>query len=208
MDSNHSSYSYTSMSKSMAETDISTAEESGWTAYFEDFIVSQQQQEDHNHNHSYDHHHDHYIQDHHINHHQQQHDQPDLSDAASLVEWNSIPNSRSGGTPKFAKKLNVFKKTSRRTRDILYDDSLEDTASSPVNSPKVGSQHMGFNQIKVDDILNNSLEKASFDGHLQLQKAEDDSSSLRFQENSNDGVTDLRKRGLCLVPLSMFVNYI
>ncbi|KAI3745103.1 hypothetical protein L1987_58205 [Smallanthus sonchifolius] len=215
MDSNHSSYSYTSMNQSIDETYISTTEESGWTSYFEDFMVAQQQDHHHNHSLTQD---QHYNQDHYFNqdhyHHQpqqqeQQHDRPELSDAASHVEWNNIANSRSGVGPKFTKKLNLFKKKSRRTREVLYDDSLEDTASSPVNSPKVGSQHMGFNQVKVDDIMENSLEKGDgFDDHLQLQKIEDQSRPImRFEENNN-GDTDLRKRGLCLVPLSMFVNYI
>ncbi|MFS8024665.1 hypothetical protein Hanom_Chr16g01466061 [Helianthus anomalus] len=192
MNSNHSSFSYTSMNKSIVETDTSSAEESGWTSYFEDFMVAQQQ----NHTQSFTHHHDY------------QHNGPELSDAASHIDWNKIASSRSGAAPKFTKKLNLFRKTSRRTKDILYDDSLEDTASSPVNSPKVGSQHMGFNQIKVDDMMENSLGKrGGLDDHLQLQKVEDQSRPMRFEEGNN-GDTDLRKRGLCLVPLSMFVNYI
>nr|XP_043613815.1 vascular-related unknown protein 1-like [Erigeron canadensis] len=183
MDLNHSSYSYTnSMTKSVADTDTLTTEESGWTSYFEDFMVAQQQ-------------------DHH---------QTELSDAGSYADWNNIANSMNGAAPRFPKKLNLIKKSSRRTRDkILYDDSLEDTASSPVNSPKVGSPQMGFNQIKVDDdIMQNSLEKeGGFDGHFQLLKREDQSRNITYEENNN-GRTDLRKRGLCLVPLSMFVNYI
>ncbi|XP_076922659.1 vascular-related unknown protein 1-like [Bidens hawaiensis] len=171
MDSNHSSYSYASMNKSLA----STTEESGWTAYFDDFMASQQ------------------LQDHSFSHHRDQDYQPELSDAASHIEW---ANSKTGSA---TKKLNLFKKTSRRTKEILYDDSLEDTASSPVNSPKVGSQHMGFNQIKGDDdIMENSLEKGG--------RFDDQSRSMMFGENN--GGTDLRKRGLCLVPVSMFVNYI
>ncbi|KAL4572975.1 hypothetical protein LXL04_019764 [Taraxacum kok-saghyz] len=194
MDSNHSSCAYTSMD----ETDTETAEESGWTTYFEDFMVAQQQ--NHHSNPSgteYDryHHHQHHDQDHQE---QQQHDRVVLSDVASHIEWNNINNSMSGAVPIFNKKLNLFKKTSRRTREILYDDSLEDTASSPVNSPKVGSQQMGFNQMKVDDIIENTLGKGVF---------EDQSKEMEFDEHNN-GSTDLRKRGLCLVPLSMFVNYI
>ncbi|KAI3736282.1 hypothetical protein L6452_15821 [Arctium lappa] len=201
------------MNKSMAESDTETAEESGWTSYFEDFMAAQQK--DHHQNNSFaDHDHDHYH--YHHGHDNQQHghldDQPVLSDAVSHVKWNNIDQSMSGAAPKFSKKLNLFKKTSRRTREILYDDSLEDTASSPVNSPKVGSQEMEFNQIKVDDIIENSLGKGGgFDGHLHLQKREDQSSEMVFdhqQEINNNGNTDLRKRGLCLVPLSMFVNYI
>ncbi|KAJ9550164.1 hypothetical protein OSB04_014209 [Centaurea solstitialis] len=176
-----------------------TAEESGWTSYFEDFMAAQQKDHHHENNNSFiDHYHD-----------QDLDDQPVLSDAVSYVERNNIiDQSMKGAAPKFSKKLNLFKKASRRTREILYDDSLEDTASSPVNSPKVGSQEMGFNQIKVDDIVENSLKKeGGFDDHLQLQRREDQRSEMVFDQENN-GNTDLRKRGLCLVPLSMFVNYI
>ncbi|PWA67034.1 hypothetical protein CTI12_AA321270 [Artemisia annua] len=189
MDSNHSSYSYTSMNNSMVDSDTVTAEESGWTTYFEDFMLAQQQ--DHQNNSlAHKHQHDNFNED---PHHQQLHDQPELSDAASYVEWNNMANSMNGATPKFDKKLNLIKKKNRRTRNhIRYDDSLEDTASSPVNSPKVGSPHMGFNQI-----IQNSLGKRG--------DFEDGSKDMTFQE-SNNGSTDLRKRGLCLVPLSVFIN--
>ncbi|XP_071700838.1 vascular-related unknown protein 1-like [Rutidosis leptorrhynchoides] len=204
MDSNHSSYTYTSMNKSITEIDPTTTEESGWTSYFEDFMVAQQQ-DHHLHNNSSTHHHHH-----HHHHEQQQHDRPELSDAASHVDWNNMTNSINGAAPKFSNKLNLIKKSSRRTREIRYDDSLEDTASSPVNSPKVGSQHMGFNQFKVDDIMDNSLGKqGGFESHMQLQKREDDQSMKMVFEDANNGAsTDLRKRGLCLVPLSMFINYV
>jgi hypothetical protein len=58
-----------------------------------------------------------------------------VSDAASFPPWKSSHavacSSINGGLPKEL----TFKKT--RAKEISLDDSLEDTASSPVNSPKV-----------------------------------------------------------------------
>ncbi|KAK9750366.1 hypothetical protein RND81_02G191300 [Saponaria officinalis] len=54
-----------------------------------------------------------------------------VSDAGSNPEWKQ---KLLNGLPKFSKKLNFKMK---RTQEISEDDSLEDTASSPVNSPKI-----------------------------------------------------------------------
>ncbi|CAK9185179.1 unnamed protein product [Ilex paraguariensis] len=103
-------------------TQDTTREESGWTAYFDDFLSNQRE-------------------------HSSCSDafcSPSLvSDAASYVVWNNdipsnnqvLPTSSSmADSPNYPKKLN-FKKT--RSKEITYDESLEDTASSPLNSPKV-----------------------------------------------------------------------
>ena len=103
---------------------ISCAEESGWTSYFEDFSRSIE---------------------------------PSycsslggsslVSDASSCAAWkkfpdynnnlavSSCPNNSSRASPNRPKKL-CFKKAIR-AKQISEDDPLEDTASSPVNSPKV-----------------------------------------------------------------------
>lgn len=94
------------------------AEESGWTAYFEDFSNNNRQ---HSYCSSFD-------------------SSSLVSDAASGAAWKQSHNnhlagfSSIGASPEIPKKLK-FRKT--RTKEISQDDSLEDTASSPVNSPKV-----------------------------------------------------------------------
>lgn len=114
--------------KPVANSKATGEEESGWTAYFQDFSDHQQEQE------------------------QEQHEEQSLcssfaatssmvSDAGSHAAWRI---SRGGhnhvgagdvGSPKAPIKLSL-KKT--RTKQIsAHDDSLEDTASSPANSPKV-----------------------------------------------------------------------
>jgi len=66
-----------------------------------------------------------------------------LSDAASSAAWKfshhnhhllSSPSFKASNTTNLPKKL-TFKKA--RAKQISEDDPLEDTASSPVNSPKV-----------------------------------------------------------------------
>lgn len=84
------------------------SEESGWTAYFEDFSRDREHSFS---NYSFG-------------------TSSLVSDAASSAAWkNSSQNDL-----KIPKRL-CFKKT--RTKVISVEDSLEDTASSPVNSPKV-----------------------------------------------------------------------
>lgn len=91
-------------------------EESGWTAYFEDFSNDNINREEYSYCSSFG--------------------SPSLvSDAASCAAWKLSNKHRVDvATSKMPKKLK-FKKP--RARQICDDDSLEDTASSPVNSPKV-----------------------------------------------------------------------
>lgn len=96
-----------SMTKALSsnETTSVSQDESGWTLYFEDFLLDNNNNEEHSYCSS------------------------DLvSDAASLAGKKSTLIKRS------SKRLS-FKK--RKTIGALVDDALEDTASSPVSSPKV-----------------------------------------------------------------------
>ena len=108
-----------SMGKLVASADernLSCPEESGWTAYFEDFS------------------------------HDNNMEQAScislgsslVSDAASCAAWKfsnqNHPSSVAGSHSNLPKKLSVKKS---RIKQISEDDPLEDTASSPVNSPKV-----------------------------------------------------------------------
>ncbi|XVF03953.1 hypothetical protein REPUB_Repub05bG0038100 [Reevesia pubescens] len=99
-----------------------------------------------------------------------------------------------------------FKK--RKTKGTgLVDDDLEDTASSPANSPKVCNlvNHFDKNLMKQKDAMDISKEiKGSDSG--QIDKRNDD--ELGFIGRENDGTEELKKRGLCLVPLSVVVDYL
>ncbi|KAK7335404.1 hypothetical protein VNO80_27226 [Phaseolus coccineus] len=73
-----------------------------------------------------------------------------------------------------------FKKRKKIKTALLVDDALEDTASSPVKGSK---------------------EKRN------TRRERDESQELVFNRRDNDH-TELKKKGLCLVPLSMIAKYI
>ncbi|KAJ6723682.1 VASCULAR-RELATED UNKNOWN PROTEIN 1-RELATED [Salix koriyanagi] len=181
-----SSINHSSMEKAVS---ASPAEESGWTSYFEDF--SDHNEEDHSLCcGTFD-------------------SSSMVSDAASFPPWKSsnvvAGSSINGGLPR---KL-TFKKT--RAKEISLDDSLEDTASSPVNSPKVSDMiRPTDNHRKTNDqYFNSSLGNKEGSGLEQYAEGLETSErcDIIFGGGKND-VVDLKKRGLCLVPLSMLVNYL
>ncbi|MBA0563319.1 hypothetical protein Goshw_017299 [Gossypium schwendimanii] len=175
-------YSINSSIHKSAISKDDSVEESGWTAYFEDFSNN--------------------------NHHQQQQDSYSysfdcgsslISDAATA--WKS-PHNIDHHHHVFPKKLR-FKKT--RTKEIYEeDDSLEDTASSPVNSPKVSDELKpnDMNPRKREDQAHSSLGKETATD-IQIEEE----NKLKFRYGKND-CTELNKRGLCLVPFSMLANYL
>ena len=98
----------------------SANEESGWTSYFEEFSKGMEQQ-------SYC---------------SSLGGSSLVSDAASCAAWKfSHQNFKVSTAPNLPKKLS-FKKA--RAKQISEDDPLEDTASSPVNSPKVYIQNTNY----------------------------------------------------------------
>ncbi|CAK9150274.1 unnamed protein product [Ilex paraguariensis] len=137
---------------------VDSTEESGWTFYLEDFLCD-------NHGHSPL---------------SSGNESPSLvSDAGnSSVAKKLADNDQAVGfsLDKSCKNLS-FKK--RKTRRAAVDDALEDTASSPVNSPKEKGNNCGQTEesIQSDNI------------------------------GTDSDHTELKKRGLCLVPLSMLANY-
>ncbi|XP_061984660.1 vascular-related unknown protein 4 [Populus nigra] len=184
-------------SSSNEKTTDDSFEESGWTTYFEDFFA-QNNRED---------------RDHDFNEHSSfsfDHDGSSsmVSDAASLAVMKSAGDHHGEkvvGLPINNKsfKYNLSLKK-RRTKGALLDDALEDTASSPVNSPKVNDDTM-ISQYKRNtkqkDKMEISQDKGSASSQIDMR------SDLGFILRESDS-TELKKRGLCLVPLSMVVNYL
>ncbi|CAI8592763.1 unnamed protein product [Vicia faba] len=156
------------------------AEESGWTSYFEDFS---------------------------------KHIEPSycssslggsslVSDAASCAAWKFSHKNHVTNSPNLSKKLSM-KKT--RTKHISHDDSLEDTASSPVNSPRVtGMNSREMMSRKIEDQFDVSRGKG-FKSE-RYPKVETNDCDINFNGKNVD-CTGLEKKGLCLVPMSMLVNY-
>ena len=119
-----------SMSKALVSKERTSepAEESGWTMYFEDLLANN------NNEYSYS---------------SLGLESPSLvSDAASLAGKRYESIERHGGLAmvKSSSKRLSFKK--RKTKGAnLVDDALEDTASSPLNSPKVITFYLVFFSI-------------------------------------------------------------
>ncbi|KAL6314200.1 hypothetical protein AAG906_011948 [Vitis piasezkii] len=177
-----------SMSKalsSQARTNESP-EESGWTMYFEDFLANKEHSSSPSGNYgraSYGY-----------------GSSSLVSDAASSAGKKLVDNDHVAvlSLEKRCKKLS-FKK--RKTKGAVVDDALEDTASSPVTSPKVFDlRQLDMNpKEKAIDI---SKEKGS--SYRQTNERGDE---VGFIGRDSD-CTELKKRGLCLVPLSMIVDYL
>jgi hypothetical protein len=163
--------------------------ESSWTGYFVDFVMSQEEkkrQEETSYC-TYD-----------------QEESSMISDAASLAPA-ALPD-RYKGLKKLKKK--VFKA-------LDHDDSLEDTASSPVNSPKVSAlSQLEFSpkrRCNARDLAKgvgicNDNRREGMDCEDGVTMME----GVRFLDHSQKGITpcaELKDKGLCLVPLSMLLNY-
>ncbi|XP_042041516.1 vascular-related unknown protein 1-like isoform X3 [Salvia splendens] len=108
-----------------------------------------------------------------------------VSDAA----WN--------GSSDTIKQLNLKKLNRRRKNTYEYDDALEDTASSPVHSPKVSTM-----MKQMEGQQSNSK------NFLKPEREERNTKNIVIDNETSDQYMELRKRGLCLVPMSALINYI
>ncbi|KAE9599930.1 hypothetical protein Lal_00045937 [Lupinus albus] len=119
-----------------------------------------------------------------------------VSDAASLAAQKlaeNFPMSKNGN-----RSLSLKKR--KKIRTVFVDDSLEDTASSPVNSPKVSFDNQLWKEKQKKEI-DFSQEKGN------TSEERDERKELSLNEKNSE-CTELKKKGLCLVPLSMLVNYV
>ncbi|KAJ4980246.1 hypothetical protein NE237_031083 [Protea cynaroides] len=173
-----------SINKAMSSKErIDCPEESGWTEYFEDFVNDNRE----NSSCSSD------------------FEASSLvSDAASRSVWKFdhqqqvIGYSSMMGPEKSFKKLNFIKK--KRPRKVLDEDDLEDTASSPCNSPKVSElSQYHMNRRKREDGIESFQETGSQQIHERNQ--------LGFI-GTETFCTELKKRGLCLAPMSLLMNHL
>ncbi|XP_057796657.1 vascular-related unknown protein 1-like [Salvia miltiorrhiza] len=124
-----------------------------------------------------------------------------ISDAA----WNGSDTIKRLNLKKLNRSMN------RRKFTYEYDDDLEDTASSPVHSPKVSTmKQMEVNHRKMDDVASCDFlgQQSSSKNFLKLDREERNSKNNIIENKSSDQYMELRKRGLCLVPMSALMNYI
>ncbi|CAA3000597.1 Hypothetical predicted protein [Olea europaea subsp. europaea] len=148
-------------------------EESGWTTYLEDFAYSQNS----------------YSMD--------SFRSPSLvSDAA----WNGPNNNDqviqcpSFAVSQFPRRLN-FKNTDSKKFSC---DDLEDTASSPVNSPKISS-------LKPRNVNYKRSEGGSNNFSIQ---GTDERDEMNFADGRSGEYMEQKKREFCLVPVAVLMNHL
>ncbi|KAF5478848.1 hypothetical protein F2P56_005377 [Juglans regia] len=170
-----------------------SSEESGWTVYFEDFS-------------------DHKTSNEHSNCSSGSETSSLASDAASLAGKRSdrseqLAGGRGSSMVKTSKRSSSFKKTKRTGRArALVENALVDTASSPINmSPKV----CDMNEMDMDADKRNDIDHANISQEKVVGTSGqiDERSEVRFVGRDSD-CTELKKKGLCLVPLSTIGNYL
>ncbi|OVA16183.1 hypothetical protein BVC80_8519g17 [Macleaya cordata] len=203
MDNNsiHSSFtkkSCSSKGRKNGDGDDDFPEESGWTDYFEDFLSEDHLNREYSSNSSGF----------------GMSSNSMVSDAASCAAWNNKFSSNDQHNVNVrlengCKNLSFSKK--RRSRVVVHDhhdDSLEDTASSPVNSPKVSDlRQLDMNpRKKFYENIEISQEKRR--NCIELQNRDEERNEILSSMGRENECTELKKRGLCLVPLSMLVNYL
>ncbi|URE12739.1 hypothetical protein MUK42_22471 [Musa troglodytarum] len=129
-------------SASCAKDGSASSEESGWTVYFEEFMASEERKAAGGFSSGV-------VSGSSI-----------VSDAASCVAFDPSSPGLEVSEEKY-RKLSL-KKKKKRGKGLLDDDSLEDTASSPVNSPKVTDlSFLTLNSSKKDDFRDSPQEDAA-----------------------------------------------
>ncbi|OAY70469.1 hypothetical protein ACMD2_05404 [Ananas comosus] len=126
--------SYVNSALYSKEASATSSEESGWTMYIEDFLASEEKRRG-----AFD-----------LS--SSSEASSMVSDAASSAAWKQQqqPSASVDAAAVVGKRLIRLKK--KRVWGNLEEDPLEDTASSPVNSPKVsGLTHPDLNTMKKDE---------------------------------------------------------
>ncbi|KAG2310600.1 hypothetical protein Bca52824_022157 [Brassica carinata] len=116
-----------------------------------------------------------------------------VPDAMSFVTTKKTLDMSKQEGPKYSNNLNI-KRT--RNRDIAFGRhcDLEDTASSPSRSPNVNS---------MMNLLDNNTRHGGGVG--------EDTNNVKGKsavQNQGGLSVDLKKKGLCLVPMSMVTNFL
>ncbi|KAL5223356.1 hypothetical protein ABZP36_028069 [Zizania latifolia] len=176
------------------------SDESGWTSYIDYFMETQRKQ-------------------------QQQHHQQDIYKASTASATDDVGRPRSPGdheaqspSPELVEPSEVSRRSSfrnegrRKKRLLMYDESLEDTATSPISNPKLIDSRGSYDKHKnrennihcdeISDIVKKTT--GELDGCNSHVMAGTNTSTDMINDNADDHNNEqMRKKGLCLVPLSI-----
>ncbi|GAB4849650.1 hypothetical protein Ancab_004445 [Ancistrocladus abbreviatus] len=146
-------------------------EESGWTSYFEDSVADDCSE-----------------------------DAAFLSgcETVSMASQKNVDYHRVIGAHMISCERLSSKRRKAKTRSV--DDDLEDTASSPLQSPTLNDLKQLYVKSKAMDTRSIYQDK----GNAAVQAGE---IGIGFPGMDGD-CSELRKKGLCLVPVSILLNYL
>ncbi|XP_028808405.1 vascular-related unknown protein 1-like [Neltuma alba] len=119
---------------------------------------------------------------------------------------SSLSSNNYGVPPNLPDMKLRFKKS--RANLISEDDPLEDTATSPLNSPKDGDlnpSEMISRKTAEHDLYADSTSERFTSENISDSKRDEIPKKTKGKNNMN--YKNLKKRGLSLFPLSMLVNY-
>ncbi|XP_006657776.1 vascular-related unknown protein 1 [Oryza brachyantha] len=189
-------------------------EESTWTDYFVDFMMSEEEKKRQEDDASYCTHGDGGdgavvygdCSDQKVDQEEEEEGEEDsmISDAASCAP------AAAAALPDRYRELRKLKKKVFKALD--HDDSLEDTASSPVNSPKVSAlSQLELSPKRRCNIRDLTKGVAVCDDHgREMDYGEAMVEGVGFVDQSQKSITpcaELKDKGLCLFPLSMLLHY-
>ncbi|KAF3779984.1 hypothetical protein EJ110_NYTH26618 [Nymphaea thermarum] len=135
-----------------------------------------------------------------------------VSDAASAAAENLLCNVQVSAPSKACKRLE-FK---RRKAKYVLDEDIEDTASSPLSSPKVSGMNLDIGSCKKEEncaaavVISLSLflaDPIAENSSINRSPLQPEGRDQMLQIPAENEHTELKKRGLCLVPLSMLADY-
>uniref|UniRef100_A0A0A9BHP5 Uncharacterized protein n=1 Tax=Arundo donax TaxID=35708 RepID=A0A0A9BHP5_ARUDO len=134
--------------------------------------------------------------------HEEEEEDSMISDAASRAPAALLPGKY--------KELKKLKKKAFKALD--HDDSLADTASSPVNSPKVSvMSQLELSPKRRCNIRDLTKEVGIGDDHgREGMDCTDAAIGVIFVDQSRMSITpcaELKDKGVCLFPLSMLLHY-
>ncbi|CAN6168234.1 unnamed protein product [Urochloa humidicola] len=110
-------------------------------------------------------------------------------------------------------KYRGLKKLKKAFKPLDHDDSLEDTASSPVNSPKVSVvSQLELSPKRRCNIRDLTKEAGIGDDHGRegMDCTDAAMEGVRFGDRSQTSIApcaELKDKGICLFPLSVLLHY-
>ncbi|CAO1941816.1 unnamed protein product [Urochloa humidicola] len=115
--------------------------------------------------------------------------------------------------PLLPAKYRGLKKLRKAFKPLDHDDSLEDTASSPVNSPKVSVvSQLELSPKRRCNIRDLTKEAGIGDDHGRegMDCTDAAMEGVRFGDQSQTSIApcaELKDKGICLFPLSVLLHY-